>query len=691
MLKELLLEIGTEEIPAAFLPKALREMEEAMARRLEALRITHGRIVTMGAPRRLVLCVQEVTEQQQDQLLEKLGPAKKAAFGPDGELTKAALGFARSQGVAPEELVTVATDKGEYVAVRKTVTGAPTFSLLSELLPQFILALPFPKSMRWSDIEVRFVRPIHWLLTLFDGEIVPFRVANIVSGDTSRGHRFLSPAPFAVHGFDDYLASARARFVLPDPAARRAVIVAEAQAAARAVGGTIPAKEELLQEVTFLTEYPGAVCGSFDAAYLTLPQEVLTIVMMTHQKYFPVVAPDGKLLPHFVTITNTPARDTAVVAQGNERVLRARLADASFFFREDCKRRLEDRLEDLRQVVFHTLLGTSYDKVMRIRRLATWLAGKLRPELTARVDRVALLAKADLSTQMVGEFPDLQGVMGREYALREGEDPVIAQAIYEHYLPVVAGGDIPATDEGAIISIADKIDSMVGFFGVNLVPTGTADPYALRRQALGVINIIVGHHYRLDLGELIAASLSIYGKLLGRPAADTAQDVAEFFRGRLENFLVARGYSYDLINAVLAAGFTDICDVLLRLEAMESFKKDADYECVAVAFKRVANISKGFAGGVPVEPSLFRQPEEAALYEAFCLVREQVAAQVARDAYTTALAALARLREPVDAFFTAVLVMAEDEQLRNNRLALLAEIARFFLTIADFTRVTAGT
>ena len=687
MTKELLLEIGTEEIPAAFLPKAMKDMDDIIRRELDGGGIAYGKILTMATPRRLFLCVADVSVKQEDRIFERIGPAVRVAYDSEGNATKAAIGFARSQGVGLSQLEIAVTDKGEYLCVRKTVAGVETGFLLPEILPRFIASLPFRKSMRWSDMDFRFARPIHWIAAVFGGEVVPFSVENISSGNLSCGHRFMKRDRFAVRDLADYLNEAREHYVIVDPLERRKLIIEQADEAARSVGGKVLANEDLLQEVTFLVEYPTAVCGGFEATYLELPREVLVTCMISHQKYFPVVDEKGDLLPHFITINNTLARNPAVVTKGNEKVIRARLADARFFFQEDQKRPLAERLEDLKGVVFHTLLGTSFEKVARFRKIAAFLAEKIKPSLRERVDRAAVLAKTDLNTQMVGEFPDLQGIMGREYALRSGEDPVIAQAIYEHYLPLAAGGEIPETDEGAIVSIADKMDTIVGFFGVNLVPTGTADPYALRRQALGVIAIILGRQYRIDIADLVDKSLAVCEGLLARPREETRRDVLDFFRGRLENHFILRGYARDVTDAVLAQGFTDIVGSLKRIEAMEAFKTMEEYEPVAIAFKRVGNIIRGFSGG-SVNASLFRDEEEAALHTVLLETKEKVLAQTERDDYLDALAELAKLRGPIDAFFDGVLVMADDEKIRFNRLSLLEEISKIFRRIADFSRIT---
>ena len=684
--KELLLEIGTEEIPAAFLPKALRDMEEIARRELAANRIFLGEIRTMGTPRRLFLAAEQVAERQEDQVIEKLGPARRVAFDEQGNPSRAAVGFARGQGIDVTVLETVTTEKGEYLCARKKIIGEATEGLLPAILTKVITEIPFRKSMRWSDQEFRFARPIHWILALYDGRIVPFRIANVESGNTSRGHRFMGPDSFPVENLEGYLAGTRNRFVVVDPVERKEIIREETRKAAATVGGRVLPSEELLETVTFLTEYPTVVCGNFDREYLKLPQEVLITTMIHHQKYFPVVDGKGALLPHFLTINNTLARDPSVVKRGNEKVIRARLSDARFFFEADRKIPLDRRVEDLRKVVFHTLLGTSYEKVMRFRKLAAWIAGRIDPDLAGRVDRAALLAKADLDTQMVGEFAELQGIMGREYALLAGEDRVVAKAIYEHYLPTAAGRELPETDEGAIVSIADKTDTICGFFGVGLIPTGTADPYALRRQALGIINIILAKHYSLSMDALIDESLSILGPMLKHPPGEVKTAVLEFFKGRFENQLISQGHPYDVVDAILATGIDNLVVADEKIRAMAVFKSDPDFQPLAIAFKRVVNIIRGFQNGA-VDPGLFSGTEEKNLHEAFLKIRETVFMLISRGDYSGVLGELARLREPVDAFFETVLVMAEDEKIRFNRLSLLEEISTLFHDVADFSRI----
>jgi glycyl-tRNA synthetase beta chain len=640
----------------------------------------------MGTPRRLVLCVREVAEKQDDQLIEKVGPATRAAFDGEGNPTKAAMGFARGQGLEVSELETITNDKGEYLCARKKVIGEDTATFLSDTLPRLITSIPFQKSMRWMNLDLRFARPIHWILALFGGEVVPFKLENIESGPRSFGHRFMSPEFFEVTDFEDYLKKTNDHHIIADPEKRKSIIIEEARKAANDVAGEVLENEDLLDEVTFLVEYPSVVLGNFDREYLDLPKEVLTTSMIKHQKYFPVTDREGKLLPHFITVNNTLSRDPAVVARGNEKVIRARLADAQFFFEEDQKTPLEDHLEDLKDVVFHSTLGTSYEKVMQFRELALFITETLNLPVKDTVDRVALLAKADLETQMVYEFTELQGVMGREYARIQGEDPVVAKAIYEHYLPIAAGGDLPETDEGAIVSIADKMDTIVGFFGIKLIPTGTADPFALRRQALGIINIILNKNYPLNLDALIDKSIAILGEKLKRKPEETKADVLDFFRGRFENQLISQGHPYDVVNAVLALGLSDIAQSLRKIEAMEDFKGHPDYEPLAVAFKRVVNILKDFDKG-SVDTAHFQEKEEENLYSAFCEIKEKVGTYIGEEKYKEALSEVARLRKPVDAFFDTVLVMSKDEKVKFNRLSLLEELKTLFYGIADFTKI----
>ena len=690
MSKELLFEIGTEEIPAAFLTKAITDIEEIVKKSLSEKRIPFTGIQVLATPRRLCLYIAELAEKQEDQTIEKLGPSRKTAFDEKGNPSKAALGFAKGQGLEISQLETIMTEKGEYLACRKTIAGEPTAVLLPEILTKLVTSIPFRKSMRWADYQLRFARPIHWILALYGGIIVPLKLEAVQSSDCSYGHRFLAPNAFTVKNFADYKEKTRQNFVIVDPTERKKIILVEAQRAAAVVGGKIFYTDDLLETIIFIVEYPVIVRGNFDQEFLQVPKEVLTTTMISHQKYFPVTDAAGQLLPYFIAVSNTKARDLSVVARGNEKVLRARLADARFFFEEDQKVPLEKRLDALKKVVFHKLLGTSYDKVMRFRKLAAIIADKVNPAIKKSVDRAAQLSKADLETQMVGEFSELQGIMGREYALLSGENPVIAQAIYEHYLPIAAGGDLPQTEEGAIVGIADKVDTITGFFGVGLPPTGTADPYALRRQALGVINIILAKRYQLPLDFLIEESLKLLDSSLKKPAAETKKDVREFFAGRYQNQLISQGYAYDTVEAVLAGGLTDLVETSEKIKALQDFRSNPEFEPISIAFKRVDNILKDFRDP-KVDIALFITDAERNLYAAVNEIKGQIIGGIETNDYNLALKEMARLRPPVDAFFDGVMVMDKDEKVRFNRLSLLAEISAVFHKIADFSKiVTAG-
>ncbi len=686
MSAELFLEIGTEEIPAGFLPPAMADLERLLRRELENARIRFENVRTFATPRRLAAAVSGVAAEQERQELTTAGPSVKVAFDAQGNPTKAALGFARANGVEVADLSTMETDKGAYLFISKVLEGRPTADLLPEILPRVLAAIPFRKSMRWKDLDVRFARPIHWLVALFDGIVVPFSFGNLQSGNLSRGHRFMAPAPFPVQGVENWIEECERRFVIPDPKKRQEIIAREVERVAHAAGGRVNDDPELLAQVSFLVEDPTPLCGAFEEKYLELPRELLITTMREHQRYFTLAGPDGNLLPRFITISNTRAEDPAVVVRGNERVLRARLSDAMFFWAEDRKMKLESRLEALKQVVYQAKLGTSYEKVMRFRQLAVGLAGQLDPSVRDVVDRAALLAKCDLETGMVYEFPELQGVMGREYARLEGEDERVAKAIYEHYLPTQAGGELPSDNVGAFVSIADKIDTICGCFGVGLIPTGTADPYALRRSAIGILNILLDRGLRLSLPELVDRSLSLLAAKLTRPLAEVRAEVVEFFRGRFFHMLTAQEWPQDVVEAVLAAAFSDPLDALARVRALAELKGQENFEPLAVAFKRIVNIIKDGLDR-PVDPTLFQSPCEQELYGALQKVQGEVEAQVGRGDYATALQAIATLRGPVDAFFDGVMVMAKEESVRQNRLALLTAVARLFRGIADFARI----
>ena len=686
-MKEFLLEIGTEEIPAGFVPQALRDLENLMTKELDAQRIDFEGLRTFGTPRRLVLVVRSMAERQRDVETRKLGPSKQAAFDSHGNPTKAALGFARSQSVSVEALEIVQTEKGEYVSALKKEVGRPTAEVLPAFLPRLILSIPFQKSMRWADVPIRFARPIHWILALFGGEVIDFELGNIRSGNITYGHRFMQPQAIRVDRFETYLEKTREAFVLIDPEERKEKIRREMDREASAVSGKILVDEGLLEEVVYLVEYPVALCGTFERGFLDLPPEVVVHSMKEHQRYFPVVDEKGRLLPHFICVSNIEPRDRKVVIRGNERVLRARLSDAAYFFNEDRKVPLEKRVEQLRKVVFQAKLGTSYEKVMRFQELALWMCERIDPSLREAVSRTAFLCKADLVTGMVGEFPKLQGVMGREYARLAGEPPEVADAIRDHYLPAFAGDRLPENPIGDIVGMADKLDTIVGCFGVGLLPTGTADPFGLRRQALGIIRIILEKRYPLSLVQMIEESARLLREKLERPAAEVQKEVLDFFRIRYENYLLDKGYPFDVIEAAVSTSFDELVDVQHRVDALRSARAWEDFESVVIAFKRAMNILKGLSLEEEVDPSAFSEEAEKKLYQAFLEARKNIEASLGKRDYESALQGMIGMKKPIDDFFDGVMVMVEDKQVRANRLALLDAIGKLFLRIADFSKL----
>ena len=686
--KELFLELGTEEIPAGMLPIAMRDLERLIRKGLTAGRVEFGAITTYATPRRLVLSVADVAEQQQRQELNLLGPSVKVAFDGDGKPTKAAQGFARSNGVDVAELSQKETEKGTYLFLSKVIEGQSVVGELPAMMLKVVSSLSFKKSMRWKDLDIRFARPMHWIVALYGGEVVPFNYGELTSGNESYGHRFMAPDAFAVTGLGDFVAKAREHFVIVDPAERKQIIAREIERVAREEGGDLNVDEELLEEVAFLVEDPTPLCGSFDEDFLQLPDELLITSMKEHQRYFTLTDADGALLPKFITISNTRPKDPSVVVKGNERVLRARLSDAMFFWQEDQKKPLESRLEALKNVVYQAKLGTSYAKVLRFTTLAETLSGQLDPSCLELTKRAATLCKCDLESGMVYEFPELQGIMGREYAKLEGEDPRVATAIFEHYLPIQAGGDLPSDNVGAFVSLADKVDTLCGCFGVGLIPTGTADPYALRRCTIGILNIIMDRGYRLSLPQFIAQAVAQLEDKLNRSVAEVNDEVVEFIRLRFVNMLTGQGYSADVVEAVLSAGFTDVIDARQRVEVLSAMKKQPDFEALAATFKRVGNIIKG---GVTaqVDEILFAEECEKELFVQLQRVQQDVTRQMASGEYSEVLRSIATLRPTVDTFFDGVMVMAKDEAVKTNRLALLTQVAGLFAGLADFSRIAA--
>ena len=686
MASDFLLEIGTEEIPASYIQPALNAMATMLSKTMSDRRISHGEIKTTATPRRLVWSVEGVAEKQESQTVEITGPPKQAAFDEAGNPTQAALGFAKAQGVSPDDLQVKQMPKGDYVVVTSHQPGIPTVEIFSGVLPDLIQDIPFPKSMRWGSLKVSFARPIHWIVALLGKEVVPFTFGNVTSGNTSYGHRFMSPGPFEITDIGGYVEAQRERFVIVDIEERRdkiRQIIAECAAEKK---GYILKDEDLLDEVVQLAEYPTAVIGGFDDHYLELPQEVLITAMRFHQRYFSVVDDAGKLTPYFVTVNNTLTRDPQVVAHGNERVLRARLEDARFYYVEDQKVSLDERVEELKDVVFHSKLGTSYEKMERFKALAEYMADQVAPAQKDTVSRAAYLCKADLVTGTVGEFPELQGVMGRAYARLAKEDESVSQAIFEHYLPTRSGGDLPSQLPGSLVSIADKLDTLVGCFGVGQIPSGTADPYALRRQALGITRVILEKDLSVSLSDLIDQALTGLDQKLTEPAEQTRESVLDFFRVRLQHFLIGQGEPHDVVDAVLAYHLDPLTDTVEKIAALNEFKKSDAFDPLVGTVKRVVNILKEPVD-TKVDPDKFAGQAEEDLYQELTACEAEIEKPLAGRDYASVLERLGRLKTPIDRFFDAVLVLDEDLSVRQNRLALLARIASLFEQLGDFSRI----
>jgi len=684
--KELLFEIGTEEIPSAYLPAALAELSAQAARLLAADRLASTEIRALGTPRRLLLFVDGLPPRQADARREVIGPPKSAAFDAEGKPTRAAEGFARAQGVPVERLAVRTLERGEYVVAVQEARGAATPEVLAALLPRLVQSLAFPKFMRWGEGTLRFVRPIRWLLATFGGRVLPVAIDGLAAGGKTYGHRFLAPRGVRVRSFAEYQAALEERFVIADPARRRDLVRRLAAEAAATVQGEAVLDPALVETVADLVEFPVALCGSFKPEYLELPREVIITPMRKHQRYFPVQDAAGNLLPHFVVISNMKAKDPEVIRRGNERVLRARLNDAEFFYREDRKRPLADRVPDLAQVVFQERLGTLQDKTVRLQRLAPWIAERLAPGAREVAARAALLAKADLTTAMVKEFTELQGVMGREYARLSGEPPAVCQAIEEQYWPRAAGDRLPETPGGAALALADRLDAIVGCFGVGLVPTGSEDPYGLRRAAQGVVQILLRRDARLSLDEAVRQAQAAYGAAAGADAGGARREVLDFLRARTQALLLERGLPPEVVEAVLSAGSDDVGDARRRAEALALMRREADFAELCVAFRRVVGIiPKGFDR--PVEVQRLVEGAERALHAQAAELRDEVGRLTAAREFLGALRRIAALKPVVDMFFEEVLVIGPDEALTQNRFALLKTVADLFTGIADFTKI----
>lgn len=685
MYRDAILEIGCEEIPARFMPSAIQALQEIGKNLLESAHLQFERVSAFGAPRRLVLYISELEELQKETVREVRGPAKRVAFDESGQPTRAAMGFARAQGVRVEDLVVKSDEKGEYVFAEIRSKGEPAISALSRIFPRIITSLPFPKTMRWGDHSLRFVRPIRWLLALYGDELVDFEIDGIHSGSVTFGHRFLSRGPIAVKRAEGYHSAIQEGGVVLDQDKRREIILAQALALAQEVSGRPLINPGLLEEIIFLCEHPRGFRGEFPSQFLDIPRDVLITTMEKHQRYIPIEGPDGRLMPYFIAFRDGGDYGIDEVRRGNERVLRARLADARFFYDEDRKIPLADYVERLGGMTFIEGLGTIRDKTDRLVELSGYLASELDLDEHIRkvTERSAFLCKADLATNMVREFTELQGVMGRDYALSSGEDPEVAMAIFEHYLPRFAEDILPETLPGAVVGIADKIDTIGACFMAGLEPTGSQDPYALRRQSSGIIAIIVKHNLKLSMEKLIQRG--IQGLNAGAPQKVVTQ-ILSFMEGRMKSYLLEKGIRYDLVDAVIGAGFDDVLGTVKRAQALHSVSARDEFYKMATGFTRAANIAGKQLRG-PVDESLLMEDAERRLYSCYLDVKDDVERYREAGEPEKMILSVAKFAEPIDEFFSNVLVMAEDEKVKANRLNLLSAIAALVGGIADMSKV----
>ena len=688
---DFLVEIGTEELP----PKALRSLMTAFADALTAsvddARLEHGGVHGYASPRRLAVLIEQLGRGQADRKTTQKGPPVAIAFDDDGKLTAAGEAFARKCGVDASELSRTSTDKGEWLSCDVTEPGQSTADLMPGLVEKALAALPIPRRMRWGAGDAEFVRPVHWVVLLHGSKAIKASVLGVATGNKSRGHRFHSTGPIAIKSPAEYLQTLEeGGHVIADFDRRRALVRDGVEAAAKKAGGNVVEGEALYDEVTALVEWPVPITGSFDDGYLSLPREVVISTLTSHQRYFAVADKSGDLLPRFITVANLDSTDPEQVKSGNERVIRPRLADAAFFWDADRRTPLAARQESLREVVYQRGLGSLFDKAMRTANLAAEIAADLGVD-SSSVQRAATLAKCDLVTGMVGEFPELQGIMGRYYALADGEPPAVAEAIAEHYLPRFSGDALPASVDGQILAVADKLDTLAGVFAIGKKPSGNRDPFGLRRAALGVIRVLIECDLDLDLRALLNSAIEAQPKA-AEDGADLVAELYTFISERLRRYFLDHdsGLATETFDAVLARNPVSLVDFSRRLAAVQAFIALEPAASLAAANKRIANILRKAEGqgGDGVKEKLLTEPAEIALAKALDGAREKVAPMLEAREYADALTALAELREPVDLFFDDVMVMADDKATRNNRLSLLSELRALFLDVADISRLS---
>ena len=685
--RDLLIEIGTEELPPKALPRLRDAFAQGVTSGLEQAGLRHAGIQAFASPRRLALLISALPVAQADREQQRRGPALTAAFDDEGCPTKAAEGFARSCGTTVDQLQRLETDKGAWLAYTVRQTGQASASLIPDIIHQALQRLPIPKRMRWGSSEVEFVRPVHWVVLLFGDEVIETEILGVPAGRETRGHRFHHPQPLYVGEPAAYAPLLETEgFVVADFAARREAIRAQVLEAARSVDGRAVLDEALLDEVTALVEWPVALAGSFEDGFLEVPAEALISSMQDHQKYFPVLDEQGALKPHFITIANLVSQDIDQVRAGNERVIRPRLADADFFWNQDRKQPLAARRDKLGEMVFQQQLGSLLDKQERVGQVAAHIAGLLDGD-TGFASRAAALAKCDLLTSMVYEFPELQGIMGRYYALHDGEPEEVAAALDEQYLPRFAGDRLPQTRTGQALALADRLDTLVGIFAIGQAPTGDKDPFALRRAALGVLRILIEETLEVDLLDLLQVSAGQYAPEV--KAAEAVSGVFDFMLERLKAYYLEAGFTVNQFEAVRERRPTRPLDFDRRLKAVVEFERLPEADSLAAANKRIGNILRKTEEPIPdrFDPALLNETQEQALADQLTALESEVQTLIGQGQYTAALQRLAGLRDAVDAFFDAVMVMAEDAALRRNRLALLQQLRSLFLAIADLSRL----
>ena len=692
IMNTLLLEIGTEEIPAGYIVPALKALEIKLIQKLKDARIEHGSARTFGTPKRLAVEVRTVADKQTSITTEVTGPPEKVGYDENGEPTMAAIKFAEKVGIPINKLNVCETKKGRYLSAVKKERGLATKKLLKTILPEVISSIPFPKTMRWADLTVSFARPVQSVMALLGKKVISFEYGNRKSSRFVYGHRFMKPGKIKISEPGEYLGALRTANVIADKDERKKRVLEEISKVAADLGGNVLQDDELVDIVTHLVEYPAAVAGRFDVKFLELPGEVLITSMREHQKYFAVVDEAGNLMSCFIAVNNTRAKDMALVTKGHERVLRARLEDAMFFYKSDLQIPLDDRVKKLKGVLFQAKLGSVYEKIQRVQKLGEYMAAMVDGGSNFKdlVSRAVWLCKADLVSQVVVEFPKLQGVMGRVYASKANESESVSSAIEEHYRPTCSGGQLPDSLTGAITAIADKMDSICGCFSAGLIPTGASDPYALRRQGIGIVQIMLDKTLSFSLCGLIENSTAQFKEIMEQGDREIFGKVYTFLQDRISHLLADEGFSKDVVASVVSVSIDRIPDVWNRVRALEKFRGEPDFESLAGAFKRVANIIKKADSfeGIQVDGNLFQDESESVLFETLKDVKNRVSTHLEEGHFDRVLLDIAILRSPVDVFFDGVMVMADDPAIRNNRLALLGEIATLFENIADFSKIS---